>query len=64
MIVNDFTMKFLVVTPPSIYQFATSYTWKSFFHKIWKVISVAKSVCKAIHQGPGTGWLPSDIKNS
>ena len=22
---------------------------------------VAQSVCKTIHQGPGTGWLPSDI---
>ena len=23
---------------------------------------MAQSVCKSIHQGPGTGWLPSDIK--
>ena len=36
---------------------------KNFFHQIWKTISVAQSVCKAIQQGPGTGWLPSDIKN-
>ena len=37
MIVNDITMKFLVVTPPSIYQFATSYTWKSFAIKYGKL---------------------------
>ena len=23
---------------------------------------MAQSICKAIHQGPGTGWLLSDIK--
>ena len=36
---------------------------KNFFHQIRITISVAQSVCKAIQQGPGTGWLPSDIKN-
>ena len=32
------------------------------FHQIQKIISVAQSVCKDIHQGPGTDWLPSNIK--
>ena len=43
--------------------FETSYIWKSSATKYGKIISVAQSVCKAIHQVPGTGWLPSDIKN-
>ena len=28
-----------------------------------KIIFVAQPVYKVIHQGPGTGWLPSNIKN-
>ena len=43
--------------------FATSYICKCCY-KIWKIISVTQSVYKAIHQGPGNGWLPSDIKNT
>ena len=35
---------------------------EKFCHKIWKITSVAQSICKAIHQGRGTGWLPSYIK--
>ena len=37
---------------------------EKFCHQRWKIIYVAQSVCKAIHQGPGTCWLPIDIKNS
>ena len=36
---------------------------EKFCHKIWKIIFVSQSVCKAIHQGPGTGWLPRNRKN-
>ena len=33
-----------------------------FCHQIWKITSVAQSACIYIHQGLGTGWLPSNIK--
>ena len=33
-----------------------------FCHKIRKTISMVQYICKPIHQGPGTGWFPSDIK--
>ena len=46
-------------------RFITNITqMEKFFHQKWKIISEAQSVWKATHQGPGTGWLPSDIKNS
>ena len=34
----------------------------NFYHQIWKIIYMAQSVCKSIHQGPGTGWFPSNTK--
>ena len=37
---------------------------EKFCHQRWKIISVAQFICKSIHQGPGTGWLPNDIKTS
>ena len=33
-----------------------------FCHQRWKIIFVSQSVCKAINQGPGIGWLPINIK--
>ena len=35
---------------------------EKFFLKICKIVCVAQFICKTIHQGPGTGWLPSNIK--
>ena len=34
-----------------------------FCHQRWKIIFVVQSICKSIHQGPGTGWLLSNTKN-